>query len=209
MMFSVVFLIVGCAKESFDSKESETILKSQKTVPMYVLQNTDGELSYELQDVVLTAPDKPSANSQEKLAFINHAHGVFTGFRGISFQFKSTNYTNGTGGGGIFIQQLPFGEANMIMETECLFVEGNEAVYAGTFVDGVNPFPGSPTPFDLGNTVYFKVRDNGPGQVDQYYSSFFAISNGTLDCDEINFLGFGTTLSDISGAEDQIKVKTF
>ena len=47
-MFSVVFLIVGCAKESFDSIESETILKSQKTVPMYVLQNTDGELSYEL-----------------------------------------------------------------------------------------------------------------------------------------------------------------
>ena len=95
-----------------------------------------------------------------------------------------------------------------------IVIEGTEALTAidvnsGRFVDGVNPFPGSPTPFDLGNTVYFKVRDNGPGQVDQYYSSFFAISNGTLDCDEINFLGFGTTLSDISGAEDQIKVKTF
>ena len=45
------------------------------------------------------------------------------------------------------------------MDTEYVAVEGNEAIYGGTFTNVENPAG----PFQLGNIMYFKVIDNGQG----------------------------------------------
>jgi hypothetical protein len=205
----LVFLIAGCSKESFDSYESQATLKTTETVSLYVFDASQSQMGYVLQDVALNAPAKPMKSEFKGGVPYVHAHGRFHGFGGVYLEFKSTTRINGPGGAARLIQQLPFGEANMILETVCLSVDGNEAIYAGTFVSGFNPFPpGGPTPFDLGNTLYIKVVDNGAGQVDQYYNGLVIAIDPVL-CEDLEALPWEEYgLSDVNEAADQIKVKT-
>lgn len=63
---------------------------------------------------------------------------------------------------------LLFGFSEVTMETECVMVEDNEAVYGGTITEISPPFG---PPFEIGAIFYFKVIDNGQGNnapADQY-----------------------------------------
>ena len=49
------------------------------------------------------------------------------------------------------------------METECVTVDGNEAVYGGTITEALNVPEFLADWFSAGSHVYFRVIDNGQG----------------------------------------------
>jgi hypothetical protein len=89
--------------------------------------------------------------------------------------FSGTENSGGAHGSA----NLRLGPWDFILETECVMVEENEAVYGGTIaeIDGPPLPPGFPA---VGDNLYFKVIDNGQGS--------------NADPDQVNqlvFAGFG------------------
>lgn len=99
-----------------------------------------------------------------------HTHGDYEyASASITMEWSGTENNGGPHGAAIFTQtlNLPFppftADLEVTMETECVMVDGNEAVYGGIMTEVLNsPFPPG-GPFEVGNHMIFKVIDNGQG----------------------------------------------
>jgi len=154
-----LLLLAGCSKEN-DSTQIE-----EQTGDLVWVYNLDGILLTqetpsinELQSNSGVIPKRGNGNSA-------HTHGDFPGV-----EFSGTE-NNGGAHGSATVSLGPF---RFTLETECVMVEGNEAVYGGTITERVGPPPPPGAPFNVGDHIYFKVFDNGQGNnadPDQFYGS--------------------------------------
>ena len=144
-----LLLLAGCSKENTDTQ-----IEEQTSDLVYVF-NLDGESqAWEMSTI-----DEPLNDSGVILERGNngnsaHAHGDFPGV-----VFSGTQNNGGTHGSAT----ASLGPWTFTLETECVMVEGNEAVYGGTITERVGPPPFPGAPFNVGDHIYFKVIDNGQG----------------------------------------------
>lgn len=160
-VYLVAFALVvlyGCAKE-----ESNVPIEEQSTDLVWVFNNFDG-----IQEWGTTSINALPSDSDVTYNRGNdnsaHTHGDYD-FGITSFSWSGTQNNGGTHGSGTaeFRFGPPFGSVYLTLATECVTVDGNEAVYGGTFTEVQNnPFPPG-GPFEVGNSIYFKVIDNGQG----------------------------------------------
>ena len=169
--FALVFFY-GCNKqETRPSGDNQ-----QQQEPNAFVLNFDGENPvWELATLdmqTFTASNSGSSSTRENGNSV-HAHGDFSGV-----VFSGTQNNGGPHGSAT----LNLGPFVFTCETECLMVEGNEAVYGGTITEVDGP-PGFP--FGIGDHVYFKVIDNGQGnnsEPDQFYPGIYFSFEGDSRC---------------------------
>jgi len=176
-----LLLLAGCSIEKSDTQIEEI------TGDIAFVLNSSGE-SLVLEAVSLDEIQKNNSNAYTTSARGNsaHTHGDYNDGM-ISLSWSGTQNNGGTHGSGVaeLLIGEPFGFVSLTMETECVIVEGNEAVYGGTFTEVLNnPFPPG-GPFDVGNIIYFKVIDNGQGNnasPDQHAIGGLIVPAGNSNC---------------------------
>jgi hypothetical protein len=149
-----LLLLAGCSKENTDTQ-----IEEQTSDLVYVF-NLDGKSNAWETTSINEQPINTDATYNRGNSA--HAHGDFPGV-----EFSGTQNNGGTHGSAT----VNFGPATFTLETECVMVEGNEAVYGGTITQIEGPLPPG-FPFGIGNYLYFKVFDNGQGNnadPDQFY----------------------------------------
>ena len=184
LTFLIAFAIIcfyGCNKQdSIPAADSQQVDNSGNYA--FVFDNNSESHSWE--KIPLSEIQSNSGSSTLKNGNSAHTHGDFA-WSAWSISFSGTQNNGGTHGSAEadFVNG-PF-SVHLIMDTECVMVEGNEAVYGGTFTEVINnPFP-SPGPFDVGNTMYFKVIDNGQGNkapADQHVATILIFPVGISFC---------------------------
>lgn len=183
LMALALVVLYGCAKE-----ESNDQIEEQSSDLVWVFNNLDGE--FQTWETMLIN-ELPSNSDVTTIRGNNgnsaHTHGDYT-FGITSFSWSGTQNNGGTHGSGVSVWILgpPFNTTlYLTLDTECVTVEGNEAVYGGTFTEVLNnPFPPG-GPFDVGNAIYFKVIDNGQGNnasPDQHAIGGFIVPAGSSFC---------------------------
>ena len=94
------------------------------------------------------------------------------------------------------------------METACVSVDSDVALYAGTFTDVQgSSFFRDFGPFQVGNTVRFYLKDNGQSAkapLDQYASSL-TICTFPIECEELS-VSQDLIWFDIEGEDANVKV---
>ncbi|MDB4286062.1 hypothetical protein N9933_02050 [bacterium] len=209
-----LILLFGCNPEP--PTPIGVSLKNQNPETLSYTFNFDGETPVWEAGELSESFSNLSDNTALKKGNSAHAHGTFSLFGGLfTTTFSATENNGGTHGAGVFTQVAgpPFNvPADVVMETACISVEGNVAAYAGTITEVIENggWPVGNGPFEVGNTIYFTVKDNGASAnapLDQY-APFIIITVGpTTDCP--NFL-FPEELTnfwlDVGSANDKIKV---
>lgn len=173
--------LAGCKKEDpIEVTSIEDMLTTEVSEnSAYILNINDDNPVFELTEIPRFEPPHEESGDLNRSSTA-HASGSFNGYGGsVNLTFTGIRYNRGgrLKGTAVFQQamQLPFPPffANVVIEMNlsCLDVSGNEAVYGGlmTSVTG-SPFPPGAGPFVAGNSLYFRVKDNGDG-VDQYSPS--------------------------------------
>lgn len=149
-----MILFTSCSKVDSDDQITEA------TADLVWVYSLDGTLiSKETAPVSTPMILKRNGNSV-------HAHGDFT-----SIEFSGTENDGGTFGSAT----ASVGPWTFTFETECLMVDGNEAVYGGTITERVGPPAPPSAPFNIGDHAYWKVIDNGQGSnadPDQFLGTF-------------------------------------
>lgn len=218
-------IMFGCAKEETKPAPASVDVISQDA---YFFNTNLKTPSWEKTIIPETPNDlEISATNRSNSA---HTHGNFIGFGGnVSITFSGTENNGGTHGTAVFEQTLnlpfpPFNATVVIsMDTECVMVDGDAAVYGGTMteVEG-SPFPPGAGPFKVGNNLYFRVVDNGQGNnapTDQYSGTL--VISGSSRCGILvpsnpswfsgtlpfpPFAPFPIPTLDVEGESDKIKV---
>ena len=170
-MSVALLMLAGCSKEKADTQ-----IEEQTSDIVYVF-NFDEES----QDWEMSTIDEPQNDSGVILERGNngnsaHAHGDF-----FNQEFSGTENNGGTHGSAT----LALGPWVFTCETECVMVEGNEAVYGGTITEVAGPPPPPFLPFNVGNHIYFKVIDNGQGNnapADQLYGGGISFTGNNSKC---------------------------
>lgn len=195
LMALALVILVGCAKEEITTAALSTADQQVEESSVWVM-NTDGDspvweavTSDELQST--QSYSGSSATSRSNSA---HTHGDLA-FNVYSLSWSGTENNGGPHGSAIVEQTWSGGIAQFILETACVSVEGNEAVYVGIITEAINPPPAPPppppcpsfpncpppppNPYSVGNSVFFKVIDNGQGNnapSDQHSTGVFFTS---------------------------------
>ena len=163
MAIGLLFLS-GCSNEDSSDQIEQSIVVSD------FVFNFDG-LGLTWKAISLNEIPSNQNSSKSSITKVNkgnssHAHGNFPGV-----EFSGTENNGGAHGSAT----VSLGPNTYTCGTECIMVEGNEAVYGGiiTEVAGPPPPPGpGPPVYSPGDYVYFKVFDNGEGNnasPDQFY----------------------------------------
>lgn len=149
-----LFLLTGCSKdESFEQMEEQTIDS------IYILNQIDGMTTIETTSIDLQTgtdftytTDNGNGNGQTTGAYISMNRNANT----ISW----SGFTDETGsyGNAEVLLSSPGYSLRLQMVTECVTVDGNEAVYGG-IVTQVLDSSGNPPPFTVNWRFYFKVID--------------------------------------------------
>ena len=160
LAFAIVF-IYGCEKSDLNSTSENKNVENSNAIT-YVFNLEDESASWELTDL----RDVSGISSYGELKQSNsaHTHGNIPNL----IVFSGTHNNGGTHGSATATINGPSGTTYLTMETECVMVDGSEAVYGGLMTQVVNPFGG----FQEGNIAYFKVFDNGQGNnapLDNYH----------------------------------------
>ena len=165
LIFLSVFslaLLFGCNKEESALTIESLDAQKQGEFSTWIL-NLDGESP--VWEVTTIREQQSHSDSVIPKANGNsvHTHGDYA-TASYSLSWSGTQNNGGAHGSAYFEQTFGPTTVQVTMETECIMVEGNEAVYGGTFtkVSSNNPLP--PGLFDVGNHMYFKVIDNGQGK---------------------------------------------
>lgn len=150
MFFGIILIAASCSED----ESAEQI--EQQTADVVFTYKADGanatwETNFNGETIVytsnaITAPSR--ANNGES----GHTHGDFPGV-----SFSGTQNNGGTHGSAT----VQLGPSNWTLETECVMIEGNEAVYGGIITEAINPPPFGT--MKVGDYCYFKVFDNGQG----------------------------------------------
>lgn len=170
--FSLVVLF-GCNKEETTPTSASLDVQNVEEPKFGLVMNlTDETPTWEYKELdMLEYSTDAVVGSRENSA---HTHGDFVWeAAGLSLTWSGTQNNGGTHGSAVFETQtmLPDGTVTTIratMETECITVVENRAVYGGIFTE-VTGDPVLPTYFPwsryytVGCHMYFKVVDNGQG----------------------------------------------
>lgn len=165
----------------------------------------------------------PVNNAASKNGNSAHAHGDFTGSEGsLSISFQGTQNNGGPHGSAEVLLTTPSGKMlHILMQTSCVAVIGNEAIYGGEITEvKVNtlsspppPPPGFPVPscdpYDLGTYAYFRVTDNGQGAnapKDRYIPLIATSCSLSGDCLANSFPWFFFSSFEVEQPTDNIKV---
>ena len=160
----LILILIGCQK-SDDSSPPES-----KDIT-YVLHLDDPFSMYEIIPSYLNDP--PYQSSTVNRGGELRAHGNFSGYEElVTLSFSGTINNGGTHGNAHFNKVLANGNLHLKMDTKCLTIVDNVAVYAGIVTEIIEtPFPPGTGIIDINSVLYFKVKDNGSGQnspPDQY-----------------------------------------
>jgi hypothetical protein len=177
--FALVFFYACNKQESTPTADNQQVESTDNSA--YVLNLSDENPVWEL-----VALDELLGNqSNSGFTYLKgnngnsaHTHGDIA-FGPYSLSWSGTENNGGSHGSAILELTWSGGIAQFTLETECVMVDGNEAVYAGIITQILNapppppPPPPCPTfpncpppppnPYTLGNHVTFKVIDNGQG----------------------------------------------
>ncbi len=154
-MTLALVILFGCAKEETTTAIADNQQVDESSV--YVLNASGDSPTWEvisLDELPSTQSSSGSATNRDNNGNSVHTHGSL-GPNSQPFVWSGTENNGGPHGSAY----LEFGPGQITMVTECIRVEGNEAVYGGTITEFVNPFG----PFDVGWHIYIKVIDNGQG----------------------------------------------
>lgn len=150
-----LFLFTSCSKE--DSPDQIT----EQTADSVYVFNLDGNSQAWETMTIDDLPSKTDVTTNRVNGNSAHAHGDFP-----NVVFSGTENNGGTHG----TATLNLGPWGFALETACIRVEGNEAIYDGIVTETTGP------PFFVGWHMVFKVIDNGQGNnasADQYYGGIW------------------------------------
>jgi hypothetical protein len=160
-------MVYGCNTEELDLTSDQKVDDSS----VYIFNSSGDNPIWEAvsqDDLLITQSNSGSAINRSNNGNSGHTHGDFPGV-----EFSGTQNNGGTHGSAT----VSLGPNTYTLETECVMVDGNEAVYGGTIteVSGPPPPPGpGPPVYSPGEYLYFKVFDSGQGNnadPDQFYGS--------------------------------------
>ena len=166
-----LILLTSCSKE--DSLE-QTDLQTINSV--YVLNQINGSTSWDT--TVLNETQRSPLHSNE---FEAHTEGYYqpSSRNGMSITWTGTRYEDGTRKGSADLKQSsPGTNFHFILETECITVYVNEAVYGGTITQ-IKALSGNAPDITVGWRFYFKVIDSGQeenGPLDKIANTTFFTS---------------------------------
>ena len=150
-----LILVAGCTKdESYKQIEEETINS------VFVLNQLDGSSSWE------TMPTHELQNSANRTYFKNNGNDAHTnGYYApasrdaMTITWSGTQTINGGHGMASIQQSTPNFSFDLVLETECVTADGNQAVYGGTITQ-IKALAGNTPPIGVGWRFYFKVIDS-------------------------------------------------
>ena len=152
-------LLTGCSKD-----ESNEQITDQSIDSIYVSKQIDGTTVWET-----ISRDELPGESDVNYSRVNgnaHTNGYFTipipSMEAVTIKWSGTENDNRYLGSAEVEQSTPRYSFHFIMETECISVDGNEAVYGGIITEVIQKY-GNPPPFGVDWRFYFKVTDGGHG----------------------------------------------
>ena len=150
-----LILLTGCTKdESYEQIEEQTIDY------VYVLNNSDGSFNQEAMQK--DERQKPTAITYSTNDGVNaHTDGYYTPSSRDAMTITWSGSQNGyrTSGSTEIKQSTPNFSFHFVLETECVTVDGNQAVYGGTITQ-IRTLTGNAPPIGVGWRFYFKVTDS-------------------------------------------------
>ncbi len=151
VVISLIF-ITGCSKD-----ESVEQIKLQKISSAYTLNQSNGKVIW---DSILL--DDMYLDSINLGGVINNTKGFFqpNSANGMTIKWIGIQNENSTTGLADLKQSSPNINFHFVLETECVVVNTNEAVYGGTITQIKELSVNGPN-IDIGWRFYFKVIDNG------------------------------------------------
>lgn len=155
-----LILLTGCSKD-----DSIELIEEQTTNSVYVLYQLNEIASWET--IVL---DEFQRTVYIQHPITAHTDGYYrpTSRDGMSLTWSGTQHRDGyRKGSAEFKQSTPNFILHFSMETECVTVEGNEAVYGG-IITQVKATNGNSPNISAGWRFYFKVIDSGQGSTVTY-----------------------------------------
>ena len=175
-------LLTGCSKdESFEPTEEQTI----DTV--YVLKQIDGTTT--METIPLDGQNGVDYTYTEDNPYENgFTNGLYISSSRETNIITWSGFTDETGNYGNAVLQMstPGYSLHLILETECVTVDGNAAVYGGIITEVVERTGNAP-PFGVNWRFYFKVVDNEEGNgvnIDQISNTrIFASPRSMSLCD--------------------------
>ncbi len=170
-----LILLTGCTKdESYEQIEEQTIDS------VYVLNQFEEAATWEtilVDELQNTAARTYSINDGENV----HTDGYYTPSSrdAMSLTWSGTQTRNGAFGSAEISQSTPDFSFHFVLETECVTVDGNQAVYGGTITQ-VRALSGNTPPIGIGWRFYFKVTDKVENRKSGNTSRYDRISNTTM-----------------------------
>jgi len=129
LLFAIgLTLFTSCTKE-----ESYEPIEEQTIDSVYVLNQFEGSSTWEsmlIDELQNTAARTYSINDGDNA----HTDGYYvpSSRDAMTITWSGTQTSNGARGGAGIIQATPNFSFHFVMETECVTVQGNQAVYGGT-----------------------------------------------------------------------------
>jgi hypothetical protein len=170
-----LILLTGCTKdESYEQIEEQTIDS------VYVLNQLEGSSTWEtmlVDELQNTAARTYSTNDGENA----HTDGYYTPSSrdAMTITWSGTQNRNGALGSAEIRQSTPNFSFHFVLKTECVTVDGNQAVYGGTITQ-VRTLTGNAPLIGIGWKFYFKVTDNVEDRRPVNAARYDQISNSTI-----------------------------
>jgi len=172
-----LLLLSGCSTENVDTQ-----VEQQTEELVYVFNTNAVDATWEINNLDDFNNTKSKSSAAVSKGNSAHTHGSINR-ESITYNWSGTENNGGSHGSAVIVQNFGPIVVTITMETNCVSVLDNEAVYGGTITEVLNdPFNGF-GPYALGNTLMFKVIDNGQGNnasADQYVQSL--VSSSVSDC---------------------------
>jgi|TARA_R110002110_G_scaffold175760_5_gene379484 hypothetical protein len=150
-----LILVSGCTKdESYKQIEEQTINS------VYVLNQLEGAFTWETMLI-----DELQDSTKRTYSIIDgenaHTDGYYvpSSRDAMTITWSGTQTTNGARGSAEIRQTTPNFSLLFVLETECVTVDGNQAVYGGTITE-IKALTGNAPPIGMGWRFYFKVIDS-------------------------------------------------
>ena len=164
-------LFTSCSKD-----ESLEQIETQDINYVHVL-NQNNETSFWETKIIDNTQIGAKYEDEPNLTYQNYTEGLYMSApqNGMTLQWRGSNNDNGAHGMAEFKQIAPWVNLHFKMETECITVVGNEAVYGGN-ISEVIALLGEAPDIGVGWRFYFKVTDNDQGG----FAPYDQISNVTI-----------------------------
>jgi hypothetical protein len=170
-----VTLFTSCTKE-----ESYQPLEEQTIDSVYVLNQFEGSSAWEtmlVDELQNTAARTYSINDAENAQ--TNGYYAPNSRDAMTITWSGTQTRTGARGGAEIRQTTPNFSFHFILETECVTVNGNQAVYGGTITQ-VKSLSGNAPNIGVGWRFYFKVTDALADRTPGFPSRYDQIANTTI-----------------------------